>query len=451
MDSRVLQDLVPLNALTNARFKEISPEIHTETIGAGQFLFGAGDCDNRSIYLLDGEVNFIDANGRLTGLVSADTEPARYPIASQQPRLVSARAATRCVIAVLDSTLLDVMLTLDQTAYKRPATTPAEGNTGTGAGTGEDWMTRMLHSPAFIKLAPVEIQRLIQTLTPVTATAGETIIHQGEEGNYFYIIRTGKCSVTREISGQDWEVPLAELSDGDCFGEEALVSDACRNATVTMLTDGQLMRLSKKQFLELLKKPLVHYVDIDEARSLVDNGGTWLDVRLPDECGNAMESSLNIPLADIRKKTSDLSADRNYIICCDTGRRSAAAAFLLSQRGFEVNVLDGGLNAIAPVNTSNPAAISAAPSPAPSSQSPDWSIEPIGAGKPATPSPAPSSQSPDWSIEPIDASAPASSRLDESSGLSELEAVKQQRDALEKRVRELEMQLALKSVTATST
>ncbi len=425
-DSTMLQDLVPLNSLTDARFREISTDIHTETIGAGRFLFGAGDCDSRSIYLLDGEVNFIDANGRVTGIVSAGTEPARHPLANQQPRLVSARAATRCVIAVLDSTLLDVMLTLDQTAYTRPVTTKAEVNTGAG----EDWMTRMLHSPAFIKLAPVEIQRLMHTLTPVTASAGDKIIRQGEEGNYFYIIRNGKCSVTREVPNQSWDVPLAELSDGDCFGEEALVSDACRNATVTMLTDGNLMRLSKMQFLELLKKPLVHYVDIGEARSLVENGGTWLDVRLPDEYSNAMESSVNIPLADIRNKTSDLSADRNYILCCDTGRRSAAAAFLLSQRGFEVNVLEGGLNALIPVNTPNPATITAAPAPVVSPES---------------------NQPYDWSIEPIDASTAADSQLDEPPGLSELEAVKQQRDALEKRVRELEKQLALKSITTTST
>jgi len=411
-DSTMLQDLVPLNSLTDARFREISTDIHTETIGAGRFLFGAGDCDSRSIYLLDGEVNFIDANGRVTGIVSAGTEPARHPLANQQPRLVSARAATRCVIAVLDSTLLDVMLTLDQTAYTRPVTTKAEVNTGAG----EDWMTRMLHSPAFIKLAPVEIQRLMHTLTPVTASAGDKIIRQGEEGNYFYIIRNGKCSVTREVPNQSWDVPLAELSDGDCFGEEALVSDACRNATVTMLTDGNLMRLSKMQFLELLKKPLVHYVDIGEARSLVENGGTWLDVRLPDEYSNAMENSLNIPLADIRKKTSDLSTDRNYIICCDTGRRSAAAAFLLSQRGFEVNVLEGGLNALIPVNTPNPATITAAPAPVVSPES---------------------NQPYDWSIEPIDASTAADSQLDEPPGLSELEAVKQQRDALEKRVRDI--------------
>ncbi|HEY1181142.1 MAG TPA: rhodanese-like domain-containing protein [Rhodocyclaceae bacterium] len=38
---------------------------------------------------------------------------------------------------------------------------------------------------------------------------------------------------------------------------------------------------------------------------------------------------------------------REYIVYCQTGRRSAAAAFLLSQRGFKVALLDGGLRALA--------------------------------------------------------------------------------------------------------
>jgi CRP-like cAMP-binding protein len=433
VDRAVLQDLVPLNSLTDTRFREISGNFKVENIGAGQFLFGAGECDNRSVYLLDGEINFIDANGRVTGIVSAGMEPARYPLANQQPRLVSARTATHCVIAWLDSTLLDVMLTLDQSDYKRPVNTRVEGSARSSM--EDDWMTRMLHSQAFIKLAPVEIQRLLRTLTSVTARAGDTIIRQGQEGDYFYIIREGKCSVTREVSSTGWDVPLAELSDGDCFGEEALVSDACRNATVTMLTDGHLMRLSKKEFLELLKKPLVHYVNIEKARSIADAGGIWLDVRLADECSNAMENSINIPLAEIREKAPGLSSDRNYIICCDTGRRSAAAAFLLSQRDFEVNVLEGGLNSIVPVNTPNPAAIATAP---------------------VSAAPGVNTLS-NWSIEPMDTSKPAGSSMEDpvkkepaKQGLSELEIIKQERDALEKRIRELEMQLPAGNVSTTS-
>lgn len=335
--NEILRDLIPLNALSKDRFKEVTGSLSIEDISAGSYLFGEGDRDNRSIYLLDGVISFIDASGRVTGVVSAGTDPARYPIANQQPRIITARVATKSVIATIDSTLLDVMLTLDQSTVI--------GTPGVCSETGEDWMTRMLQSDAFIKLPPADIQRLLQTLQSVVVSAGEVIIRQGDEGDYFYIIKKGSCSVTRLASGEGWDIPLAELGKGDCFGEEALVSDATRNATVTMLTDGILMRLSKKDFVELLKKPLVHHIDYELATAVVKDGGIWLDVRLADEHSKyAFENSKNVPLASIRDKAPALTSSRKYVVYCDTGRRSAAAAFLLSQRGLDVYVLDGGLN-----------------------------------------------------------------------------------------------------------
>ena len=111
-----------------------------------------------------------------------------------------------------------------------------------------------------------------------------------------------------------------------------------------MLTDGNLMRLSKDNFLELLKKPLVHYVNYDQACAMIREGATWLDVRLGEEYANySLNDSINLPLVEIRDQAAELFSNRTYIICCDTGRRSAAAAFLLSQRGFEVFVLENGL------------------------------------------------------------------------------------------------------------
>ena len=348
--NEILRDLIPLNALTGERFKEVSASLVIEDISAGSYLFGEGDRDNRSIYLLDGVINLLDSGGRVTGVVSAGTDPARYPIANQQPRITTARAATKSVVASIDSTLLDVMLTLDQT-------TTTTGTPGAVIDNNEDWMTRVLQSDAFIKLAPADIQRLLQTLQSVTVSAGDVIIQQGDEGDYFYIIKEGSCSVTRLASGEGWDVPLAELGKGDCFGEEALVSDATRNATVTMLTDGILMRLSKKDFVELLKEPLVHYIDYQLASSIVADGGIWLDVRLADEHSNfAFANSSNIPLSSIRDKAPELDAARKYVIYCDTGRRSAAAAFLLSQRGIDVCVLDGGLNTGAPIDSASPGA-----------------------------------------------------------------------------------------------
>ena len=337
----ILRDLIPLNSLTETRFKEITGTLTIEDVTAGNYLFGEGDRDNRSIYLLDGVINFIDSNGKVTGVVAAGTDPARYPLANQQPRLITGRAATKSVIAYLDSTLLDVMLTLDQSDEdKTVVASPVAG---------EDWMTRMLQSEALIKLTPTDIQKLLQKLESVNVKAGDVIIHQGDEGDYFYIIRQGKCSVTRLASGEGWDVPLAELGDGDCFGEEALVSDAKRNATIAMISDGILMRLSKKDFIKLLKKNLVHYINYDLAQESIREGSTWLDVRLADEyTGFSFDNSINVPLSMIRERAAGLDPEKKYIICCDTGRRSASAAFLLSQRGLDVCVLEGGMNKSVP-------------------------------------------------------------------------------------------------------
>ena len=53
----------------------------------------------------------------------------------------------------------------------------------------------------------------------------------------------GSALVTRETPLSKEGIKLAELSVGDTFGEEALISEAKRNATVTMQSDGAVMRL----------------------------------------------------------------------------------------------------------------------------------------------------------------------------------------------------------------
>ena len=76
--------------------------------------------------------------------------------------------------------------------------------------------------------------------------------------------------------------------------------------------------------------------------------GRWrdprVDVRLPSEHQNlSIEDSLNIPLYFIRLKISTLDRNVPYVVYCDTGRRSSAAAYILVERGFDAYVLKGGL------------------------------------------------------------------------------------------------------------
>jgi Rhodanese-related sulfurtransferase len=150
--------------------------------------------------------------------------------------------------------------------------------------------------------------------------------------------------VTRESPLNKEGVKLAELSMGDTFGEEALISDAKRNASVTMLTDGVLMRLGKEDFRSLLNEPLLHWVDYAQAKQIIASGGKWLDVRLPSEFDQYhAEGALNIPLYSLRLKMKSLDRETHYVVCCDTGRRSSACAYILSERGYQASVLKGGL------------------------------------------------------------------------------------------------------------
>ncbi|MGB5178756.1 MAG: cyclic nucleotide-binding domain-containing protein [Gammaproteobacteria bacterium] len=316
----------------------MSEKIIIEEVPAGHYLFRKGDRDNQSIYLLEGKVNLIDGFRKITNMVEAGTDVSRYAIANQQPRHLSAQAVKKCVIARIDSGLLDVFLTWDQSCSAEVVEIDADNN--------QDWMTRILQTEAFMKIPPVMIQSLLIKMQKYPVKAGEVVIRQGEPGDYFYSIHEGRCVVTRKDSPNAEAQFLAELGSGASFGEDALVSDSRRNATVTMLTNGLLMRLAKEDFIELLKNQLVKRVDYEQAAAMVDEGAVWVDVRTADEyeCGS-LEDSVNMPLSNLRDEISELVFNTKYIICCDTGRRSESAGFLLSHKGFDVYVLEGGIPA----------------------------------------------------------------------------------------------------------
>jgi formylglycine-generating enzyme required for sulfatase activity/CRP-like cAMP-binding protein/chromosome segregation ATPase len=336
LDKKVLRDLVPINALSEVHVEEISKKAIIEEVRPGRFVFKKGDRDYQSVYLLDGKIELIAGGRDVVGTVEAGSEAARHPLAHKQPRQMSARASGKVIIARIDSSLLDVLLTWDESSGYNVVEIDAEEN--------DDWMTRMLQSQAFLKLPPSNIHQLLMRLESIGAAAGEVIVKQGSEGDYFYIVKSGRLAVSRKPSAQGKEVLLAELGEGACFGEEALVSGTLRNASVTMLTEGTLMRLSKDDFNELLRGPLVHELNFAAAQEMVANGARWLDVRLPGEFENqALAGSTNLPLSALRDQCSELDSDTSYIVCCDTGRRSAAGAFVLSQRGFTVYTLKNGL------------------------------------------------------------------------------------------------------------
>jgi CRP-like cAMP-binding protein len=343
LDLGLLRSLSPLDGLKSENLHALARKTVLRELTTGRLLFKEGDTDKRTYYVVSGVLELLHEN-RSVLVIRGGSPEARNPLAPGIPRRYSARVVSDRVDYVsIDSDMLDMMLTWDQTGSYEVNELRGVEEEGP---TSDDWMTNLLQTKAFHKIPPANIQAIFMRMQRVDYKAGDIVIKQGDEGDYFYVIVKGRCAVTRETPLNKAGIKLAELGSGDTFGEEALISDAKRNASISMVTEGALMRLAKQDFRTLLNEPMLEWVDMDEARTVVSQGGKWLDVRLPSEFENfRLEGALNLPLYFIRLKLKTLERDAHYVVCCDTGRRSSAGCYILSERGFRASVLKGGLMA----------------------------------------------------------------------------------------------------------
>lgn len=342
VDTALFASYVPLNALRAESQADLARKSATLAVPAGGHLFKVGDAADQALFLLSGEVQLTDAQGKLISSLKAGDPASFHRLAHQSPRKVNARCASDVKALAVDAALLDVMLTWDQTGSFEV------GELSDTQESSDDWMTRLLQMRTFQLVPPANLQAMFMRMQEVSFEPGKTIVKQGDEGDYFYVIMSGRCIVTREQPSQK-AVRLAELDSGSCFGEESLISDSNRNASVTALTRCKLMRLSKKDFQTLLNEPLSRRLGYDEARKMVESGkARWLDVRLPSEFQNGtLPGALNLPLYMLRMKLAQLDTGSNWIVCCDTGRRSSVAVFVLTQKGYDAYMLDGGIPSMA--------------------------------------------------------------------------------------------------------
>jgi len=332
----------PLDGLKKENLEALARSAPVRQCPAGRPLFKQGDTEKCSIYLLAGAVELRDGD-QVIARVRAGSDQSRNPLGPVLPRRHTAMVVEDAQFISLDSDQLDLMITWDQTGSYEVTELQDHGSAG------DDWMTALLQTKVFHRIPPANIQAVFMRMERINLRSGDVVIKQGDEGDYFYVVTSGRCVVTRETPLHQQGIRLAELGVGDTFGEEALISSARRNATVTMLKDGSLMRLGKDDFCTLLNEPMLDWVDAAEGAAIVANGGTWLDVRLPSEFENFhLPEAINVPLYFVRLKLKTLDPDMPYVVCCDTGRRSSAGAFILNKRGFNASVLRSGLNSQRP-------------------------------------------------------------------------------------------------------
>lgn len=226
----------------------------------------------------------------------------------------------------------------------------------------DDWMTALLRSPIFQRLPPTNLQKILMSLEAINFKKGEVIIEQGSMGDYYYLIKQGHCELTRKPTPNAKEIKLAQLATGDTFGEDALLSDAPRNVTITALTDMSLLRLNKAQFISLIKEPSLTFIDHTEMEKAIQHGATLLDVRSPDEYEKFhIEGSINEPFFSLRMQLKTLNRDKPIVVICGNGKISEAAVFLLLRNKINAMLLKGGIAALNPETQPEPEPVDASP------------------------------------------------------------------------------------------
>jgi CRP-like cAMP-binding protein len=335
--------LAPLAGLSRDRLAELAEVAVVERVARGTDPLRDRPAA-QSLFLLQGELLLVYQGGG-TLVVVGGSEDARHALNRQRQRAVRAKAVTDVDILALDDEMLDILATWDQVAAGGDAASPmaravrSDARLLSGA-----FSLGALRNGAFAQLPAAHIDELLKRFERVPAARGDVVIREGDEGDYYYVIESGRFQVERLVGGA--KIVLAELKSGDAFGEEALVSEAKRNASITALGEGQLLRLGRGDFNQLLREPLLRRLAFQEAAERVRRGALWLDVRYPSEYQyDKLPGAINVPLAEVRNMFAMLDRGKEYVAYCQSGRRSAAAAFLFSQRGFRVWLLAGGLKA----------------------------------------------------------------------------------------------------------
>lgn len=334
----ILKRLVPLHTLSEKKVQKLAKALIVRELSKGDLLFREGAMDTSNYYLLVGQVAMI-SEGKIIEKVSSRDDIARYPLAHQVPRRYTVRAASDVRFIKIDSRVLSKVLGAHNKDY---LVNEIDGASNHSA----DWMSQLLHLRVMQLIPAANIQRVMLSIQQQHVERGQKVISQGDRGDWYYVIAEGVASVRRDSGEGVREV--ARLNAGDAFGEEALLSNSPRNSTVIMLTDGELMRLERNEFMELIGQPLLHSVNYEEAnKRVLEDGAIWLDLRSTDDFAKAhMPEAVNLPYNLLRFQASALASNRHYVLYDDIPGRDVAAAYLLTERGLDVSVLSGGVEAL---------------------------------------------------------------------------------------------------------
>jgi len=197
----------------------------------------------------------------------------------------------------------------------------------------------------FALLEPQRMKMLMDRLKERIYLAGENIISEGEDGDRYFVIKSG-CVSVKQNRGINDSKQVAVLKDGEGFGEEALIRGKSRNSTVQALDDTTVYILERDDFDEILRNS---FIDWDFPEDILEDKrerNVFIDTRItPEYKKEHIKGAINIPIEVMREQYEDLDPADEYLTYCTSDSRGLTAAFLMKSMGFKVKAIRGGLSA----------------------------------------------------------------------------------------------------------
>lgn len=269
--------LVPFFAhLKPEELEELGSQIKVKSVEVGAVIFKQGDTCRDCYVIADGKVNIcglgVDGGEKVLAEASAPDHFGEIALVRDScVRTATVKAAGSCTLLILT-----------HAAYTSMANAPWMKSTARRLRlTADHRMAAYLSEFPFLgSLDQGRLQLLGALLKMEVRAAGEVVFHEGDSGDAFYIIMSGKCqAAAKREDGQ--ETLSGAMGKGNYFGEISLLEKIPRTATVRVLEETLLLKLGAgpfDNFLSLLT-PESRAVIAKEVRS---RARTMLGVAVED-------------------------------------------------------------------------------------------------------------------------------------------------------------------------
>lgn len=104
--------------------------------------------------------------------------------------------------------------------------------------------------PLFANVAPAKLKLLAFTSERISYASGQTLFHQGDQGDAAYVVLSGSAEVL--VDSPSGQIKVATVEPNSIVGEIAILCEVARTATVKASGPLEALRIRKDHFLRLL-------------------------------------------------------------------------------------------------------------------------------------------------------------------------------------------------------